>query len=318
MPADMGGSPRAQPKTSPPGRAGSSGERTIKRSTFTPEQLSVLESAFLVNPLPALAMRHSLAEQLGLTPRTVQVWFQNRRQKVKKQQVAAGGSTSNESSAERDAMLSLGVDSPPGSIGMTRNSSTGSFELLNAEFERLNRSPSSDPYSDCSPSAAGAPRRRYGGGVHAWRRRGSRGSGGGDADEAGGVSLWGGHASDGPMNPMYDFARPFHSLLGAHMDDGDMADMMGASGDATDRATYRQQLMRRLTAVDPSLGSAFAHRAIAAEKSGLLCSLDGTEGEAQGQYADTLDAAANLLLFSAHAAFVSGAARRPGGGVARA
>jgi hypothetical protein len=57
---------------------GSGGDRTIRRSTFSPEQLHVLDEAFGANPLPILASRHALAEELGLTPRCVQVWFQNR------------------------------------------------------------------------------------------------------------------------------------------------------------------------------------------------------------------------------------------------
>lgn len=310
MPAETaaGGGARTPPKPSGAPRTGANGERAIKRSTFTPDQLSVLESAFAVNPLPALAMRHSLAEQLGLTPRTVQVWFQNRRQKMKKLQVAAGGSTSNESSAERDAMLALG-DSPSGGTGMTgmtRNSSTASFELLNAEFERLNRSPSTEPFPESSP----AVRRRGGSaGAHAGRR-GARGSGG-ECDDAGGVSLWRAHAGqalDSRMEPMRDLALPFHSLLGSRMDgDFDASRGGGDDGYGTPSAAdgqygeYRRQLMERLAAVDPSLGSAFAHRADAAEKqAGAMPT------------ADTLDAAANLLLFSATAAFLNGRRASPG------
>ncbi|KAI8979064.1 homeobox domain-containing protein, partial [Mycotypha africana] len=46
-------------------------------------QFKVLESAFLGNPKPNAAVRRWLAETLVMTPRGVQVWFQNRRAKDK-------------------------------------------------------------------------------------------------------------------------------------------------------------------------------------------------------------------------------------------
>ncbi|KAM0673538.1 hypothetical protein GVAV_002913 [Gurleya vavrai] len=47
-------------------------------------QLKVLEKTFETNVRPDAAMRKILGEQLGMTPRSVQVWFQNRRAKIKK------------------------------------------------------------------------------------------------------------------------------------------------------------------------------------------------------------------------------------------
>lgn len=47
-------------------------------------QLKVLEKTFETNVRPDAALRKVLSEQLGMTPRSVQVWFQNRRAKVKK------------------------------------------------------------------------------------------------------------------------------------------------------------------------------------------------------------------------------------------
>lgn len=309
-------------------------ERTIKRSTFSPEQLRVLEEAFGANPLPNLATRHALAEELGLTPRTVQVWFQNRRQKVKKMQLASG-STSNDtvsSATERDSPL-----------GMPRNSSTGSFELLNAEFERLNHSPCSEPL-DCSPpSGRGAflPRAALQGGgepdearyVSLWAHGGGSGSGGG----CGGGG--GGEAERDYMEPMPpNFSRTYQSLLGARLDGG--VDEP-SSGEAEHRlagaslpalSEYRLQLMQHLAAVDPSLGmggagggARGAPGADGDDECGCAsphsCAADGDgagEGGANGarplggldgQGFDTLDAAANLLLFSATAALIHGPRR---------
>ncbi|KAF9763694.1 Homeobox protein HD-10 [Nosema granulosis] len=56
------------------------------RKRTTKAQLRVLEKTFETCPRPDSLMRKKLGEQLGMTPRSVQVWFQNRRAKIKKQQ----------------------------------------------------------------------------------------------------------------------------------------------------------------------------------------------------------------------------------------
>ncbi|CAG8486410.1 11112_t:CDS:2 [Paraglomus brasilianum] len=58
-------------------------------------QLKVLERAFNENPKPHAAVRQILAQKLNMTPRGVQVWFQNRRAKAKKVKVTED-SQSNE------------------------------------------------------------------------------------------------------------------------------------------------------------------------------------------------------------------------------
>ncbi|KAI9269795.1 Homeodomain-like protein [Sporodiniella umbellata] len=54
-----------------------------KRTTRT--QFKTLEKHFIENPKPNASMRRWLAQQLDMTPRGVQVWFQNRRAKEKVQ-----------------------------------------------------------------------------------------------------------------------------------------------------------------------------------------------------------------------------------------
>ncbi|KAJ3046097.1 hypothetical protein HDV00_003847 [Rhizophlyctis rosea] len=54
-----------------------------RRIRTSAEQLDVLQNAFMDDPMPNANTRAVLAEQLGMTPRAVQVWFQNRRAKVK-------------------------------------------------------------------------------------------------------------------------------------------------------------------------------------------------------------------------------------------
>ncbi|GAA5898328.1 uncharacterized protein JCM6883_000992 [Sporobolomyces salmoneus] len=58
--------------------------RIKHRRRTSPPQLKILEHHFEVNPKPDVATRKVLSEQLDMTPREVQVWFQNRRAKVKK------------------------------------------------------------------------------------------------------------------------------------------------------------------------------------------------------------------------------------------
>ncbi|GJJ06328.1 hypothetical protein Clacol_000519 [Clathrus columnatus] len=54
------------------------------RRRTTPEQLKVLEETFKTDPKPNPALRKQLSLRLGMTPRVLQVWFQNRRMKVKR------------------------------------------------------------------------------------------------------------------------------------------------------------------------------------------------------------------------------------------
>lgn len=49
-------------------------------------QFKILENAFIDNPKPTAKFRLELAESLSMSPRGVQVWFQNRRAKAKQQQ----------------------------------------------------------------------------------------------------------------------------------------------------------------------------------------------------------------------------------------
>lgn len=53
--------------------------RQVKhRKRTTPEQLAVLEKAFLEATKPTASARKTIADMIGMTPRSVQVWFQNR------------------------------------------------------------------------------------------------------------------------------------------------------------------------------------------------------------------------------------------------
>jgi hypothetical protein len=61
-------------------------DRNKKRTRATPQQLEVLRRAFETNTQPTLQQREDIGQQIDMTPRSVQIWFQNTRAKVKKQQ----------------------------------------------------------------------------------------------------------------------------------------------------------------------------------------------------------------------------------------
>ena len=71
---------------------GGGGEKKKRRSrqNFSWSQLSVLERVFETDPLPRQALLLELSNRLDITPRCVQVWFQNRRQKFKAMHQAMG------------------------------------------------------------------------------------------------------------------------------------------------------------------------------------------------------------------------------------
>ncbi|ORY96467.1 hypothetical protein BCR43DRAFT_491753 [Syncephalastrum racemosum] len=60
-----------------------------KRTRATAEQLSVLEDTFSTNVSPNAKLRKQLSERLGMSERSIQIWFQNRRAKVKHMQKRA-------------------------------------------------------------------------------------------------------------------------------------------------------------------------------------------------------------------------------------
>jgi len=65
----------------------------MPRWNIMPETLYVLEDVFRTQPFPPMMMREKLAKTLDVTPRQVQIWFQNRRQRARhtKFKPGAGG-----------------------------------------------------------------------------------------------------------------------------------------------------------------------------------------------------------------------------------
>ncbi|KAE9549043.1 hypothetical protein FO519_007740 [Halicephalobus sp. NKZ332] len=97
---------------------GISGNRRSSRSTFTQEQLDELESSFQKNSYPSPEERQDLVRKTNLPEARIQVWFSNRRAKLRRcqqeesiQQSPGGESSKSvEISRKRSSSLPLGED----------------------------------------------------------------------------------------------------------------------------------------------------------------------------------------------------------------
>lgn len=80
----------ATPSPSPPHSGNSVSRRPQRKSTLTQQQknqkrqratqdqLIVLEAEFNKNPTPTAIVRERIADEINMTERSVQIWFQNR------------------------------------------------------------------------------------------------------------------------------------------------------------------------------------------------------------------------------------------------
>lgn len=53
-------------------------QKNQKRQRATQDQLTTLEIEFNKNPTPTANVRERIAEEINMTERSVQIWFQNR------------------------------------------------------------------------------------------------------------------------------------------------------------------------------------------------------------------------------------------------
>jgi hypothetical protein len=95
-----------------------------KRQRTSPEQLAILEQIFQTDKMPNQQTRVQLADQLGMSSRRVQIWFQNKRAKVKR------SSMKNERTPEGSQSPGGHIDSadvsPSVPTGERRNSTSSS------------------------------------------------------------------------------------------------------------------------------------------------------------------------------------------------
>ncbi|KAG0337640.1 hypothetical protein BG000_005183 [Podila horticola] len=72
------------------------------RQKITKSQYKILEKSFTNNHMPNGDTRQQLATQLSMTPRTIQVWFQNRRAKSKVSTAVTDHSTKGDTPSSSD------------------------------------------------------------------------------------------------------------------------------------------------------------------------------------------------------------------------
>lgn len=58
-----------------------------KKKKFSNEQIKILENLFRTDSKPQLRIKQQLASELGLQPRQVAIWFQNRRARIRTKQI---------------------------------------------------------------------------------------------------------------------------------------------------------------------------------------------------------------------------------------
>lgn len=71
--------PRAPPPEPHPGCAAVSKRQRRARTHFTPEMIAALETSYAIDTLPSNEVKRELAARIGVTCKTVKMWFQNRR-----------------------------------------------------------------------------------------------------------------------------------------------------------------------------------------------------------------------------------------------
>lgn len=114
------------------------------RRRTTKSQLRILEEAYREDNRPTSSARRALATRLGMTPRAVQVWFQNRRAKIKGG-VLPDGAQPDE--GEGSSFPSTVTDSPNSGIGLVQFERNRQF--TGSVTGPIKKSVSGSAYSNC-------------------------------------------------------------------------------------------------------------------------------------------------------------------------
>jgi hypothetical protein len=119
------------------------------RRRTTRAQYKVLEKVFLENCKPPAGLRRQIASKLGMTPRSVQVWFQNRRAKMKTQQsksMQVPGLSRSASSSDLSLLTAISEENSE------QQSPTRLVNSTTNECEESDEGATSDPNGDYTES----------------------------------------------------------------------------------------------------------------------------------------------------------------------
>ncbi|KAF8937260.1 hypothetical protein BGZ47_009117 [Haplosporangium gracile] len=106
------------------------GQPRKRRRRTNREELEILEDAFAKNLLPDAATRQELGERLGMSVRAVQIWFQNRRQTLRKKSISGSGVGGvHPGGSEDDLFRSDGERSSYGGGGESHRRSSGDSNI---------------------------------------------------------------------------------------------------------------------------------------------------------------------------------------------
>jgi hypothetical protein len=98
-----------------------------KRQRTSPDQLAILEQIFTTDKMPSQQTRVQLADQLGMSSRRVQIWFQNKRAKVKRGVSKSSEITPDQFDGRDPALSSSSGSSEPSSPIVPDTNTTSSF-----------------------------------------------------------------------------------------------------------------------------------------------------------------------------------------------
>jgi len=138
-----------------------------KRQRTNPDQLAILEQIFQTDKMPSQQTRIQLADQLGMSSRRVQIWFQNKRAKVKR---GFGKSSDGVTTADDSPQLDLDRDnsaspssclSEPSSPLVPDSSFNGSPTSSPALSISNTPSSPSSAVVPCSPSLPQTPKQLF-------------------------------------------------------------------------------------------------------------------------------------------------------------
>ncbi len=92
-----------------------------RRLQYTTEQIGYLEQVYSTDSMPCLQKRQELEKLLGRSARSVQIWFQNKRQKDKKVDQTTSSSTQNSSavSASTSGIPTINTTQPSSLLGLS-------------------------------------------------------------------------------------------------------------------------------------------------------------------------------------------------------